>query len=234
MCGKFTAMASWAEVVAFSQPLTADTSDGSNDSEVTYRTFGELPVIVFDKQKQQRVVVRMRWGWPEEKKNWKTAKHFHARSETVDTKKAFAPAFLDGRRGIVLVKTFNETPFGRDKEQWTIDPKDNRARGIAFLCQGYDIEGSSEKLLACCMMTVPANTLLRETIMQGDTAPRMPAILADDDFGIWLGEKDVPIEQVKSALRTVEGTDWHVAPEQKASKPDKPKKKMKERLGTLL
>ena len=42
----------------------------------------------------------------------------------------------DGRRGIVLMKTFNETPPDNN-DQWTIDPQDGRARGIAFLCQGY-------------------------------------------------------------------------------------------------
>ena len=51
MCGKFTAMSSWSEVVAFSQALTetggdAAGSDGGNDSVVTYRVNGLLPVIV--------------------------------------------------------------------------------------------------------------------------------------------------------------------------------------------
>ena len=52
MCGKFTAMSSWSEVVAFSQALTETGSDasgdkgggGSNDSIVTYRVNGLLPV----------------------------------------------------------------------------------------------------------------------------------------------------------------------------------------------
>jgi hypothetical protein len=44
MCGKFTALASWSEVVAFSQPLTESGGgegpsgdDDSNDEIVTYR-----------------------------------------------------------------------------------------------------------------------------------------------------------------------------------------------------
>ena len=64
MCGKFTALASWREVVAFSQPLSdmaagASPADrdgvaasgedgGSNDGIVTYRVGGPLPVIVWD------------------------------------------------------------------------------------------------------------------------------------------------------------------------------------------
>jgi len=69
MCGKFTAMASWAEVVAFSQPLTgpAKESDGGGDSadndyEVTYRPYAMIPVIVWDalEKKRNRFGVRVR------------------------------------------------------------------------------------------------------------------------------------------------------------------------------
>ena len=50
MCGKFTALASWSEVVAFSEPLTENggESEGSNDEVITYRVGGLLPVIVWD------------------------------------------------------------------------------------------------------------------------------------------------------------------------------------------
>jgi putative SOS response-associated peptidase YedK len=221
MCGKFTAMKSWAEVVAFSQPLTADRYERSNDAETTYKTFGTLPVIVWDKEVGKRKIVQMRWGLPEPN-NWKKPKHFHARAETIDTKAAWAEMFADGRRGIVLMKTFNETPPDTN-DQWTIDPRDGRARGIAFLGQGYEIEGSSEQLLACSMVTVPSNKLLRETIHENDPDPRMPAILRDEDWAIWLGEKDAPLDQIKSVLRTTEGGGWTIAPEPKAEKPTKTK-----------
>lgn len=46
MCGKFTAMSSYAEVVAFSQPL----SGKDDDREVTYRVVNELPDIVNNKR----------------------------------------------------------------------------------------------------------------------------------------------------------------------------------------
>src|SRR5882757_9917422 len=72
MCGKFTALASWSEVVAFSQPLTESGEgegpggdDGSNDEIVTYRVGGLLPVIVWDAETRARRVVKMRWGFPD-------------------------------------------------------------------------------------------------------------------------------------------------------------------------
>lgn len=66
VCGKFTAMATWAEVVAFSQPLTSKRYDknGQPGREVTYRVTGNLPVIVWDAEKGQRRVIPMLWGFP--------------------------------------------------------------------------------------------------------------------------------------------------------------------------
>ena len=69
MCGKFTALASWSEVVAFSEPLTengggdAPDGDGSNDEIVTYRVGGLLPVIVWNAETRTPRVVKMRWGF---------------------------------------------------------------------------------------------------------------------------------------------------------------------------
>jgi putative SOS response-associated peptidase YedK len=78
-------MYSYAEVVAMHQPL----GGSDDDKEVTYRVVNELPVIVLDIVENKRRVVRMRWGFPDAK-DWRRPKPIHARSETVDTTKAFA------------------------------------------------------------------------------------------------------------------------------------------------
>jgi putative SOS response-associated peptidase YedK len=83
--------------------------ESDNDRSVTFRVMSNLPVISWDKEAGQRRVVPMRWGWPDPK-NWKIPKNIHARGETVDTTKLFAPTFLEGQRGIVIVRTFNEAP----------------------------------------------------------------------------------------------------------------------------
>jgi putative SOS response-associated peptidase YedK len=59
MCGKFTAMASWREVVKFSQPLTVKPGDEVKG----YGVMQPLPVIVWDREVQKRVIVPMRWGF---------------------------------------------------------------------------------------------------------------------------------------------------------------------------
>ena len=101
-------MASWSEVVAFSQPLTRDeVKESDNDRVLTYRVMANLPVIIWDGM--QRRTIPMRRGLPDPK-NWKIPNHIHVRGETIDTTKAFAAAFLDGQRGIAVMRTFNEAP----------------------------------------------------------------------------------------------------------------------------
>ena len=76
-------------------------------------------------------------------------------------------------------------------------------------------------MLACVMVTVPANKLLRDSILKNDPDPRMPAILEDADRATWLGENDATPEQAKAVLRTMEGVNWQIAPEPKRAKAGK-------------
>src|ERR1700741_4382096 len=101
MCGKFTAQASWAEVVDFSQPLTESGGgdsggEGSNDEVVTYRVGGLLPVIIWDAEQGKRRVVKMRWGFPDPR-DWRRPRPIHARSETIDAKEPFRTPFHAGQ-----------------------------------------------------------------------------------------------------------------------------------------
>ena len=113
MCGKFTAMKSWAELVSFSQPLTVpfrDSDGGDNDYEVTYRSYAMLPVIVWDPMERKRSVIPMRWGLPEPK-NHRVLKHIHARGETIDTKATFAPLFKGRTARYRCYENIQRNPF---------------------------------------------------------------------------------------------------------------------------
>src|SRR3984885_7276981 len=182
MCGKFTAMASWAQVVAFSQPLTSDRFEGSNDEPVTLKVMGVLPVIIWDAAEQRRKVVKMRWGFPHPK-NWKVPQPIHARSETMDELRTFKRPFLTGQRGIVLMRTFNEgkqvTPS--KTEQWTIDPIPAYMTGAAFIFDTFSLVGVPEPFTACVLVTVPANALIQSLTTEHAVADRMPAFLDPAD-----------------------------------------------------
>jgi putative SOS response-associated peptidase YedK len=93
--------------------------------------------------------------------NPRIPKHIHVRSEGIDTTKAFASQFLDGPRGIVVFRTFNE---GKElsptkTEQWMIDPGDGIPRGFAFLFQRFEL-GGEPPFLTCVQVTVPASKLI--------------------------------------------------------------------------
>src|SRR5471032_228126 len=159
-------MASWAQVHSFSQPLTGDrfekktSGGGEQDREVTFRVVGNLPVIVFDKETGQRRTVPMRWGFPHSK-DWRRPQPIHARAETIDTTNAFAEAFRDGQRGIVLMKTFNEAPdLEGPTVQHTITPRDEKALAAAFVWRRFEAPDHAMPMFACVLVTVPANRLI--------------------------------------------------------------------------
>lgn len=205
MCGKFTAKASWSEIVdlIFATPPH---ECGDNDRNLTYRVMGTLPLIVWDPVADKRRVVPMRWGFPHPQ-DWKRPQPIHARAETIDTTRAFAEAFRDGQRGIAIVETFNEAPD--DGTQHVVTP--TGAIGIAFVWRRFDIAGPPPPFFACVMVTVAANTLL-----SGLPTDRMPAVLSPDDWAVWLGEEPASLEVVKACLKTADGVRWTMTAEERA------------------
>jgi putative SOS response-associated peptidase YedK len=149
---------------------------GGNDEIVTHRVNGLLPVIVWDAEEQKRRVVPMRWGFPHPK-DWRRPQPIHARAETVDVREPFRVPFHAGQRGIVVFRTFNEgeavtKPSGKtETRQWTIDPQDGRPRGFAFIWRRFEIPDLPAPMVACVMVTVPANELIRRTIKSREEAP---------------------------------------------------------------
>lgn len=72
--------------------------------------------------------------------------------------------------------------------------------------------GRSAAELTFIQVTVPANALVSKV------TDRMPAILTQEDWPVWLGEHDAKLSDVKSLLRTFEdGGNWEMS-EQSVSK----------------
>jgi putative SOS response-associated peptidase YedK len=199
MCGKIRARRSWA-----AKTDAADVRVAVNDDEiVALRVMANLPVIVFDGG--ERMVLPMRWGFPDPK-DWRRPRPIHARAETIDTTPAFATAFRDGQRGIVLAESFNEAPESGD--QHIVTPAG--PIGLAFVWRRFEIAG--EALFACVMATVPANRLLA-----GLPTDRMPAVLAEEDWPVWLGEETDSLDAVKACLRTMDDVRWTMSREERAA-----------------
>ncbi len=205
MCGKFTQMASWQEVHAFSQPLTAKPS---GDEEIVFTPMRFSKIMRLNAE-GQRELVPMRWGFAgRNDPNPNRPKHMHSRAETIDTLPTFKHSFA-ARRGILMVHTFNEgeeMPNGKTN-QWTITPRDRQPIAIAVIWEQW--QNGAEALDTFVQVTVPANSLISRI------TDRMPAILLRDAWPMWLGEAPAELPELKALLRTFDdGGTWDMAPQQ--------------------
>ena len=210
MCGKFTQMASWEEVVAFSQPLTAIPEGGP----VTVSTPMRTAKVMRLGEDGERELASMRWGFSKPENPSFKPDHMHARAETIDTRPTFSESFAE-RRGIVLVETFNEgeaLPSGKTK-QWVISPKDRKPIAIAVVWEEWVGDAGSEATFV--MVTTPPNALI------GRITDRMPAILRQEDWALWLGEVDAPLSDIKRLLATFDDAGAWEMMEQAPTKPAK-------------
>lgn len=191
MCGKFTQMATWEEVVAFSRPLAAI----PEGEPVTISTPMRTAKVIRVGEDGRREMVAMRWGFSKPENTSFKPDHMHARAETIDKRPTFSEAFAE-RRGIVLVETFNEgeqLPSGKTR-QWVIRPKDRKPIAIAVIWEEWAGDAGSEPTFV--MATVPPNPLI------GRITDRMPAIVRQEDWPVWLGNADAPLAEVKALLKT--------------------------------
>lgn len=213
MCGKFTQMASWREVVAFSQPLIG----AGDETDLVVSTPMRFANIMRLGATGEREMVSMRWGFAGRSDvNPSRPKHMHARCETIDTKPTFTSAFAHGR-GILLVHTFNqgeELPNGRTK-QWVITPNDAKPIAIAVICEEW--RNGTESLQTFIQVTTPANLLISRI------TDRMPAILNEEDWPLWLGETSAGPADVKAVLRTFEDDGNWTMTEQEPSRKVRPR-----------
>ena len=207
-------MATWSEVVAFSESVVMREGD-----EVLTATPMRFSRIIMVDSKGDRISVAARWGFMDKRnQNNPRPKYMHARAETIERLPAFAEPFAKAR-GILPVHTFNvgeEMSNGKTR-QWTVRPKDGQPLAIAVVMEQYGRE--AELFWSFCMVTTDANALI------APVTDRMPAIIKSDDWPLWLGEDRAPLDDVKALLMPFDGQgDWDFAPEPpKQRAPKKPK-----------
>jgi putative SOS response-associated peptidase YedK len=211
MCGKFTQMMSWGELVTLADLVGAPVSAAETVTPMRFAT-----VIRLDAQ-GRREAARMRWGFvPAGARDPSEGTRFiHARAETIEQRPTFREAFFE-RRGLVVVNTFNEgkeiTP--RKTEQYVVTLKERPATAIAVIWERWMDQNSVLESFA--MVTVPPNPLI------ATITDRMPALIADAHWGKWLGEEPASVDELKAMLQPSD-IAMEMAKATKPAPPPKPK-----------
>ena len=226
MCGKFTFMATWAQVVAFSQPLTAKPTNAPEESATPMRS---APVMHLDGN-GERTQTPMRWGFTKlnKAKGYAYPDLIHARDDKVLTSHVWRPHF-EKRRGVLIVTSFNEgeevatykpdrvTPTGNTRTvQWNIRPKDGSMLAIAVLYREHAV--LTGPVLEFVQVTTSANKGIAKFVIP-DPDKRMPAVLPASALPMWLGEIPASSEAVRDLLKTYEdGGVWDMRRNDKKAK----------------
>jgi putative SOS response-associated peptidase YedK len=202
MCGKFTQMMSWGDLVTLSDLL------GQSAGPVETVMPMHVATVICLNREGHRKAVRMRWGLVPHGASDPCAgsMHIHARAETIDSKTTFRESFAF-RRGLVVVRTFNEgkeiTPART--QQHVVTPNDSKPLAIAVIWDRWS-ERNEGLLPSFAMVTVPANALI------SSITDRMPAVIQPDNWRKWLGEDPATGNELKAMLVPSEG-DWAMEPE---------------------
>lgn len=218
MCGKFTYMATWAEVVDFSQPLTARPSNAPEETATPMRP---APVMHLD-ENGDRVITQMRWGFTRLKNGREYPDHIHARDDKLLESRLWRPHF-EARRGLLIVSSFNEgqevptykpdriTPTGNTRTvQWTIRPKDGSRLAIAVIFRNHETPDAQTCEFVMC--TTKANKGISEFVV-ADPDQRMPAVMHESDISVWLGDTPASLEDIQATLKTYEDNGaWDMRP----------------------
>lgn len=138
--------------------------------------------VVLQRGDEGRFVELHRWGlvpaWADSVSAG--ARMINARAETVATSSAFRQSFLR-RRCIIPADGFYEWHHeDRTKKPFLIHARDDRPLAFAGLWAPWRDQSTGEWLLSAAVVTTAANATVAEL------HDRMPAILADDEWPLWL------------------------------------------------
>jgi putative SOS response-associated peptidase YedK len=147
----------------------------------------------------QRIPKMMRWGllphWAkDEKLSYST---FNARSEDFVNKPAFRAAWQRGQRCLVVTDGFYEWKKinAKKKQAYAIAMEGGGHMVMAGLWSSWKNPKSGEEVLSCTILTCGPNEIMAEL------HDRMPVILGEGDWPLWLGEEEATNEQLLEMLK---------------------------------
>ena len=148
----------------------------------------------------ERVPKMMKWGliphWTKDDKLQYST--FNARAEEFTTKPAFRDAWTRGQRCLVVTDGFYEWKKlevkGKLKQPHAIAMAGDSQMVMAGLWAKWKSPTSGEEVLSCTILTCRPNRAM------GELHNRMPVILAEVDWPMWLGEEPASEQDLLALL----------------------------------
>lgn len=189
MCGRFTQMMSWRELVALYR-LTDKYLIRNTEARYNIAPTQTVPFIRVDGDGNQIVEDGRWWLVPHWAKEMPKAAMFNARIETIDRSPAFRDAFRM-RRCLIPADGFYEWTKGDDggKDPWLIQ----MPGGAPYAFAGLWAHNTTLDVTSCTIITAPSITPISRI------HDRMPIILQPDVFDGWLNS-NTPKENLKGIL----------------------------------
>jgi putative SOS response-associated peptidase YedK len=179
MCGRFTRMYTWQELVS----LYHLSAPAMTNFQPRYNICPTDTIDVVVRGGDDRALVPMRWGlipawWNKPLKEMRVAT-FNARSESIAKKPMFRDSFRT-RRCLIPASGYYEwlpTPSGKQPHYFT--RRDGQVITFAGIHDGWMDPLSKERIWSCSIVITDANKLA------ADIHDRMPVILEPKDFQQW-------------------------------------------------
>jgi putative SOS response-associated peptidase YedK len=147
-----------------------------------YNVAPTQPVTVVVQRDEGRFIELHRWGLVP---NWADsvsigARMINARAETVATNSSFRPSLLRWRCVIPADGFYEWQRDGKKRKPFLIHAADDRPLAFAGLWAPWRDPSTGDWLLSASVVTTAANEMV------GQLHSRMPAILAPDEWPLWL------------------------------------------------
>jgi putative SOS response-associated peptidase YedK len=179
MCGRFTNQYTWRELHALYMLSIGFEQNKAWTPKYNIAPTTEIPVVL--SEKGMRRLELMRWGLvPSWAKEIGTFSTFNARDDGLTTKPMFRGAWKAGQRCIIPASSFFEWR-NPDKQPFAIASGNKGPLAFAGLWDEWTPKGGAP-LRSCTIITCEPNSLLAAI------HDRMPVILGEEDWAVWLGE----------------------------------------------
>lgn len=175
MCGRFTQMLPWRDLVALYR-LTENITSRNTEARYNVAPSQTVPFVRLDDEGNQMVDDGRWWLVPHWAKEMPKAAMFNARIETVDSSPAFRDAFK-ARRCLIPADGFYEWTKGDDgrKDPWLIQ----LPGGAPYAFAGLWAHNSKLKVTSCTIITAPSIAPISQI------HNRMPIIRKRSADGVW-------------------------------------------------